>query len=95
MSLDTGADAGGLHHAQRMEIIFSPVTSTPEIQRVGRAILPGEYESIVKEVGESNKPVRKYLFATDLSGEAQPALERTIGMVLRDGDTLITIYVIN
>jgi len=75
MPSDTEADTRDLHRTQRMEIIFSPITSTPEIQYVSRTILCGEYESIIKEAGESNKRVRKYPFATDLSGEAQPALE--------------------
>ena len=39
--------------------------------------------------------MRKYLVATHLSGEAQHALEWTIGMVLTDGDTLMGIYAIN
>jgi len=65
-----------------MEIIFSPITSTPEAQSVVRAIRCGEYESIVKEAEESNNRVRKYLVATDLSGDVQHALECTFGMVL-------------
>jgi len=94
-SEDTEAEAHDLHRAQRIVIIFSPITSTPEIQRVGRTILCGEYESVVKEADESNKPVRKHLFATNLSAEAQPALEWTIGTVLGEGDTLMAIYAIN
>ncbi|PUU80194.1 hypothetical protein B9Z19DRAFT_1063644 [Tuber borchii] len=58
-------------------------------------ILRGEYESIVKEVEEGSKPVQKYLVATGLSGEAQHALEWTIGTVLGAGDTLMAIYVID
>jgi len=95
MSSDTEADVRDLHRAQRMEMSFSPITSTPETQRVVRTILRGEYESIVKEAEEGNKRVRKYLVATDLSGEAQHALEWTIGTVLRDGDTLMAIYAID
>ncbi|CUS13072.1 unnamed protein product [Tuber aestivum] len=78
-----------------MEMIVSPITSTPETQRVVRTILRGEYESIVKEAEEGNKRVQKYLVATDLSGEAQHALECTIGTVLGDGDTLMAIYAID
>ena len=95
MSSDTEADVRDLHRAQRMEMSFSPIISTPETQRVVRTILRGEYESIVKEAEEGNKRVRKYLVATDLSGEAQHALEWTIGTVLRDGDTLMAIYAID
>ncbi|KAG0643597.1 hypothetical protein HOY80DRAFT_879852, partial [Tuber brumale] len=53
------------------------------------------YESIVKEAAKGNKRVQKYLFATDLSGEAQHALEWTTGTVLGDGDTRMAIYAID
>ncbi|CUS06695.1 unnamed protein product [Tuber aestivum] len=84
-------DAHDPHHVQRMEMIVSPITSTPETQRVVRTILRREYESIVKEAEEGNKQVQKYLVATDLSGEAQHAPEWKIGTVLGDGDTLMAI----
>ena len=42
MPLDTEADARALHRAQPMEMIFSPITSTPETQRAVRTILRGE-----------------------------------------------------
>ncbi|RPB04035.1 hypothetical protein L873DRAFT_1800046 [Choiromyces venosus 120613-1] len=95
MSSDTEADVRDLHRAQRMEMSFSPIISTPEAQRVVRTILRGEYDSIVKEAEEGNKRLRKYLVATDLSAEAQHALEWTIGTVLRDGDTLMAMYAID
>ncbi|PWW78704.1 hypothetical protein C7212DRAFT_341444 [Tuber magnatum] len=95
ISSDTGADAHDLHRAQRMVMIFSPITSIPETQRVVKTILHGEHEPIVKEVEEGTKRVQKDLAATDLSGEAQHALERTIGTVLGDGDTLVAIYAID
>ncbi|CUS11409.1 unnamed protein product [Tuber aestivum] len=88
MSSDAEADAHDLHRAQRMELIFSPITSTPETQHVIRTIL-------LKEAEEGSKSVQKYLVATDLSGEAQHALEWTIGTVLGAGDTLMAIYVID
>ena len=66
--------------------------STPETQRVVGTILRGKCESIVKDVEEGSKWVQKYLVATDLSGEAQHALEWTIGTVLGDDDTLMAIY---
>ncbi|KAG0128332.1 hypothetical protein HOY82DRAFT_611933 [Tuber indicum] len=78
-----------------MVVIFSPITSTPETQSVVRTILHGEYESVVKEVEEGTKPVQKVLVAMDLSGEAQHALEWTIGTVLGDGHTLMAIYAID
>ena len=95
MSSDTEVGFHDLHHAQQMEMSLSPVTSTPATQRVFRTILRGKYESIIKEVEEGNKWVRKYIVALDLSGEAQHALEWTIGTVLTDGDTLMGIYAID
>ena len=74
---------------------FPSVGSALETQRVVRTILRGEYEEIVREAEDSNRRTRKYLVATDLSGEAQHALEWTIGTVLRDGDTLMAIYAID
>ncbi|KAH0611936.1 uncharacterized protein H6S33_009988 [Morchella sextelata] len=95
MSSDTEADVLDLRRAQRMDMSVSPIVSTPESQRVVRTILRGEYAAISKEAEEGNRRVRKYLVATDLSGEAQHALEWTIGTVLRDGDTLMAIYAID
>jgi len=83
------------HRAESMEMSFSPITSTPETQRVIRTILGGEYESILKKAEESSKWTPKYLTATDLSGEARYAQEWTIGTVLRDSDTLMAIYAID
>ena len=81
--------------ARWMEMSFSPIESTLETQRVVWKIIRGEYEEIVREAEDSNRRTRKYLVATDLSGEAQHALEWTIGTVLRDRDTLIAIYAID
>jgi len=74
ISLDTEAQVLNLHRAQQMEMSFSPIISTPETQYVIRTMLCGEYELIVKKAEESSKWVRKYLVATDFSGEAQHAL---------------------
>ena len=95
ISSDTEADTRDLHRAQQMEIIFSRISSTPETKPLVRTILHGKYESIVKEAEEGSKWVRMYLVATDLSGEAQHALEWTIGMVLGGGDTLMAICAID
>lgn len=95
MSSDTEADVRDLRRAQRMDMSVSPILSTPESQRVVRTILRGEYAEIYGEAEEGNRRVRKYLVATDLSGEAQHALEWTIGTILRDGDTLMAIYAID
>lgn len=77
-----------------MEMIISPIISTPDSQRVVRTIVRGDYDSIHNnpDATKRRRP-RKYLVATDLSSEAQYAMEWTIGTVLRDGDTLMAIYV--
>lgn len=48
-----------------------------------------------QEAEEGSRRLRTYLVATDLSDEAAYALEWTIGIVLRDGDTLIAVYAID
>jgi len=77
MSSDTQADARDLHRAQRMEIIFSPITSTPETQRVFRTILRGEYGSMMAiyaidqdTVGDGGKIVLDDRIAGELSSQA-------------------------
>lgn len=95
MSSDTEADVRDFRRAQRMDMSISPIISTPETQRVVRTILRGDYDDIFREADEGNRRVRKYLVATDLSAEAQHALEWTIGTILRDGDTLMAIYAID
>ncbi|KAI5789031.1 hypothetical protein EDC01DRAFT_123843 [Geopyxis carbonaria] len=95
MSSDQEADDLDIRRAQRMETSISPIVSTPESQRVVRTILRGDYEEIQKEAEDGNRRTRKYLVATDLSSEAQYAMEWTIGTVLRDGDTLMAIYAVD
>jgi hypothetical protein len=74
-----------------METTISPILSSPESHRVVRTILRGDYETVFKQ----SRRTRKYLVATDLSSEAQYAMEWTIGTVLRDGDTLLAICAVD
>lgn len=74
-----------------METSISPILSSPESHRVVRTILRGDYETVFKQ----SRRTRKYLVATDLSSEAQYAMEWTIGTVLRDGDTLLAISAVD
>ncbi len=60
-----------------------------------RTIYRGDFGKMQKEAHETQRRVRKYLVATDLSEEAAHALEWTIGTVLRDGDTLLAIYCVD
>lgn len=78
-----------------METSLSPIVSNPETHRVIRTILRGDYDALQREALEKNKRTRKYLVATDLSSEAQYAMEWTIGTVLRDGDTLLAICAVD
>lgn len=91
VSSDQEADDLDIRRAQRMETSLSPILSSPETHRVIRTILRGDYETIQKQ----SKRTRKYLVATDLSSEAQYAMEWTIGTVLRDGDTLLAICAVD
>lgn len=91
-SSDQEADDIDIRRAQRMEMSISPIISNPESQRVLRTIVRGDYTSFQKEAANGKRRARRYLVATDLSSEAQYAMEWTIGTVLRDGDTLMAIY---
>ena len=64
----------------------------PSAHRVIRQIIRGDYAHFQREAEEGRKRQRMYLVATDISPEAEYALEWTIGTVLRDGDTLFAVY---
>jgi len=95
MSSDQEADDIDIRRAQRMETTLTPLFSSPETHRVVRAVVRGDYEEIRKELAANGKRSRKYLVATDLSSEAQYAMEWTVGTVLRDGDTLLAICAVD
>jgi nucleotide-binding universal stress UspA family protein len=92
---DTELEISDIRRAQKLAILVTPVTSTPETQRSVRTIYRGDFTQMQKEAEEDQRRVRKYLVATDLSEEAAHALEWTIGTVLRDGDTLLAIYCVD
>ena len=95
VSSETEMDLQDLRRAQRMEMIISPITSTPETHRVVRTIVRGDFDALQDEAEQGKRRLRTYLVATDMSGEAAHALEWTIGTVLRDGDTLLAIYAVD
>jgi len=78
--------------AQKLSLTMSAVHSTPSAHRVIRQIIRGDYAHFQREAEEGRKRQRMYLVATDISPEAEYALEWTIGTVLRDGDTLFAVY---
>lgn len=78
--------------AQKLSLTMSAVHSTPSAHRVIRQIIRGDFAHFQREAEEGRKRQRMYLVATDMSPEAEYALEWTIGTVLRDGDTLFAVY---
>ncbi|PNS16425.1 hypothetical protein CAC42_159 [Sphaceloma murrayae] len=84
-----------LRRAQKLALTMSPIHSTPSAHRVIRQIIRGDYAHIQREAEEGRRRQRVYLVATDLSPEAEYALEWTIGTVLRDGDTLLAVYAVD
>ncbi|KAI5248229.1 adenine nucleotide alpha hydrolases-like protein [Aureobasidium subglaciale] len=84
-----------LRRAQRLSLNISPIHSTPSAHRVIRQIIRGDYLYFQRQAEEGRRRQRVYLVATDLSSEAEYALEWTIGTVLRDGDTLLAVYAVD
>lgn len=84
-----------LRRAQKLSLTISPIHSTPSAHRVIRQIIRGDYGHFQREAEEGRRRQRVYLVATDLSSEAEYALEWTIGTVLRDGDTLLAVYAVD
>lgn len=81
--------------AQKLSLTMSAIHSTPSAHRVIRQIIRGDYAHFQREAEEGRKRQRMYLVATDISPEAEYALEWTIGTVLRDGDTLFAVYAVD
>lgn len=81
-----------LRAAQKLSLSMSAIHSTPSAHRVIRQIIRGDFEHFQREAEDGRKRQRMYLVATDMSPEAEYALEWTIGTVLRDGDTLFAVY---
>ncbi|KAF2460625.1 hypothetical protein BDY21DRAFT_384184 [Lineolata rhizophorae] len=92
---DTEDQMSDIKRAQRMALNISPIHSTPEAYRCVRQIIRGEYEIFQREAEQGMRRQRVFLVATDLSDEAEYALEWTIGTVLRDGDTLLAVYAVD
>ena len=92
---DDEADITDIRRAQKMALTVSPIHSTPEAHRVIRQIIRGQYSMFQREAEQGLRRQRVYLVATDLSEEAAYALEWTIGTVLRDGDTMLAVYVVD
>lgn len=94
MTSDTEAELTDIRRAQRMSVNISPIDNSIQ-HRLIRTVIRGEFSKMQQEAEEGSRRLRTYLVATDLSDEAAYALEWTIGIVLRDGDTLIAVYAID
>ncbi|KAK3711105.1 hypothetical protein LTR37_009892 [Vermiconidia calcicola] len=84
-----------LRAAQNLSLTMSQIHSTPSAHRNIRQIIRGDFGYFQREAEDGRKRQRMYLVATDISPEAEYALEWTIGTVLRDGDTLFAVYAVN
>ena len=84
-----------LRAAQKLSLTMSSIHSTNSAHRVIRQIIRGDFAHFQQEAEEGRKRQRMYLVATDISPEAEHALEWTIGTVLRDGDTLFAVYAVD
>lgn len=95
MNSDQEQDFADYRRAQKMEMNISPITNLPDIHRAYRVITRGDFEELQHEAEMGNRRQRCYVVATDLSAEAAYALEWTIGTVLRDGDTILCVNLID
>jgi nucleotide-binding universal stress UspA family protein len=81
--------------AQRLQVNSTSIVSSPSSKRCVRTIFRGNFQGIQQQYQYNHRKLRKYILATDLSSEAQYAMEWTVGTVLRDADTLLCIYCID
>ncbi|KUI53430.1 hypothetical protein VP1G_00900 [Cytospora mali] len=88
---DTEADLTDIRRAQKLSFSQTAIKDTPNAARALRIIYRGDWRQVVQEAKEEQRPLRKYIVATDLSDESTHALEWAVGTVLRDGDTMLCI----
>jgi hypothetical protein len=93
-SSDIDGDFSDIKRAQKLSINMS-LLDTKDPNRAIRTILRGDWPAMEEEIKQERRRARLYIVATDLSDEAQYALEWTIGTILRDGDTMIAMYAID
>lgn len=88
---DDEAVYSDIRTAQNLSIYLSPEDASVD-GRIVQTMVRGEWESVITELKEENRRQRTYLVATDLSEEAEYALEWTFGTIVRDGDTIHVVY---
>jgi hypothetical protein len=84
-------DDNDIEKAKKLGLSISPLDTKVPGRHV-RMILRGDWLSFHKAAEAGERSVRTYLACSDLSVEANYALEWTIGTILRDGDTLLCVY---
>jgi len=87
----TDGDENDIAKAKTLGLSISPLdTKVPD--RHVRMIIRGDWTKFHKQAEAGERSVRTYLACSDLSNEANYALEWTVGTILRDGDTLLCMY---
>ena len=86
-------DEDDIAKAKSLGLSISPL-DTKIVDRHVRMIIRGDWTHFQQEAQAGNRSIRTYLCCSDLSVEANYALEWTVGTIMRDGDTLLAIYAI-
>jgi nucleotide-binding universal stress UspA family protein len=92
---DTEEAIDDIRRAQKLKLRMTPVASYPDAQRCVRTLYRGDFALMQQEAEENIHRSRKFVVATDLSTEAEYALEWTIGTILRDGDTMLAVFCVD
>lgn len=86
------AEDDDVQRAQKLAILQSPVMTTAASHRTMLTLIRGNFRKMQLEAESGLRRQRIYVNASDLSPEAAYALEWTIGVCLRDGDTLLAVF---
>ena len=92
VSADGDSDEDAIAKAKTLGLNISPL-DTHVTDRHVRMIIRGDWFSFNKQDSDA-RVTKTFLCCSDLSNEANYALEWTVGTILRDGDTLLAIYAI-
>lgn len=90
---DEDEEMAAIRKAKTLALNVSPLDSTVADRHV-RIILRGNWAGFNQEAEAGGRAPRLYLVCSDLSVEASYALEWVVGTMMRDGDTLLSIYAI-
>ena len=92
ISADGDSDEDAIAKAKTLGLNISPL-DTHVADRHVRMIIRGDWFSFNRQDPDA-RATKTFLCCSDLSNEANYALEWTVGTILRDGDTLLAIYAI-